>query len=347
MDGNEPLGLLTPAPDTLFLRCTSTHTFTKPNIRMNSNDHSFSQSMMVNDPAPTSASMDNWWLNQCDEISSRNGDSLLEMMRRSMCHTTTPSTFSRQATTVVPFSDDDSFNSNGWSWSAEEEEKLFTTTSRRGHNHPRTQSVGDLVGLALSHVDSEIASDLLQIEAPVNSNKRSVEEDDVAPKRRRVLEDSNTRFRPYQQEQWDARYEQLLTFKKTCGHCCVPHTFEENPTLSRWVKRQRYQYRLRQEEKDSSMTADRVQKLEEVGFVWDSHAAAWQERLSELKQFLEQNGHSSVPSNNPQNPQLATWVKCQRRQYKLFCRGKTSNMTAERIFALNELGFMWDMRRNC
>jgi Helicase associated domain len=53
-----------------------------------------------------------------------------------------------------------------------------------------------------------------------------------------------------------------------------------------------------------------------------------------------------VPSTYPENPQLATWVKCQRRQYKLLKDGKTSNMSLGRIEKLEELGFIWEMRKN-
>lgn len=152
------------------------------------------------------------------------------------------------------------------------------------------------------------------------------------------------RFRPYQERQWQEQFDELLKYKEKYGNCLVPHTFEENQTLSRWVKRQRYQYKLMKENKVTTMTDSRVIQLEEVGFIWDSHSAAWHERLGELEQYLKKNGDSHVPSNCPENPQLATWVKCQRRQGKLFFNGRPSNMTRERATALNRLGFSWGMR---
>lgn len=157
-------------------------------------------------------------------------------------------------------------------------------------------------------------------------------------------DDKSPRFRPYQEKQWVEQFDELLKFKAQNGHCLVPHTFDENPTLSRWVKRQRYQYKLKQESKQSTMTDARIVKLENVGFVWDSHAAAWEERLNELNAYKNEYGDCNVPSNYPKNPQLATWVKCQRRQCKLFWCGKTSNMTLERFASLNQLGFTWELR---
>ncbi|CAJ1967332.1 unnamed protein product [Cylindrotheca closterium] len=192
------------------------------------------------------------------------------------------------------------------------------------------------------------------LQSGANNNKRimplSVDVTANTPnKRARIAakEDDDSkapRFRPYQEKQWVEQFDELLKFKEERGHCLVPHTFEENPTLSRWVKRQRYQYKLKQEFKPSTMTDARIVKLEKVGFVWDSHAAAWEERRNELAAYKAEYGDCNVPSNYPQNPQLATWVKCQRRQCKLFWCGKTSNMTADRFASLNQLGFTWELR---
>ena len=61
--------------------------------------------------------------------------------------------------------------------------------------------------------------------------------------------------------------------------------------------------------KMSTMTDERVVLLEKIGFIWDSHAAAWAEKLHELKDYVRKHGHCNVPSTYPVNPQLATWVK--------------------------------------
>lgn len=183
------------------------------------------------------------------------------------------------------------------------------------------------------------------------------------------------KFRDYQEQQWQEQYAALLEYKGKHGHCCVPNTYKPNPTLGRWVsyilyillferiilrimvltkssfaimllqvKRQRYQYKLRQAGQQSTLVGSRVMALEDVGFVWDSHAALWEQRLNELKEYRAENGHCNVPSTYPQNPQLSTWVKCQRRQFRLTEKGKNSNLTQERIGALDDLGFVWDGR---
>lgn len=175
----------------------------------------------------------------------------------------------------------------------------------------------------------------------LNSKKRSYDEsfdeDDDE-------DEEGRRFRPYQAGQWTEKFDELCEYRKKMGHCLVPHTYRENLPLARWVKRQRYQYKLMMEGKPSTMTEDRVRALEEIGFVWDSQGAAWEERLDELREFCSVFHHCNVPSNYNENPQLATWVKCQRRQYKLHVEGKPSNMTTLRVQQLEGLGFEWELR---
>ena len=145
-------------------------------------------------------------------------------------------------------------------------------------------------------------------------------------------------------EQWNAKYEELVTFKKHHGHSNVPLEFAENPSLSHWVKRQRYQYGLKVEGKHSTLSNERQELLNSLGFVWDSHAASWDLRYEELLQFKERYRHCNVPTKYPQNPQLAIWVKCQRRQYKLHERGRKSNITPDRVQKLLDIGFVFHPR---
>lgn len=157
---------------------------------------------------------------------------------------------------------------------------------------------------------------------------------------------SSKRFRTFQKEQWGSMYKDLYDYRRRFGHCLVPHNFQENLPLARWVKRQRYQYKLLLEGKLSTMTPERVQKLENIDFVWDSQGLIWFERLSELREYKRVHGDCNVPTIFSANPRLATWVKCQRRQYRLFQESRPSNITQERINILESIGFEWDLRAN-
>jgi hypothetical protein len=91
------------------------------------------------------------------------------------------------------------------------------------------------------------------------------------------------------------------------------------------------------------MTSERVDLLNAVAFIWDSHDVNWREKLDSLIEFRSAKGHANVPSNY-HDKKLATWIKCQRRQYKLYWEGKSSAMTPERICELEKVGFEWEIR---
>lgn len=114
-------------------------------------------------------------------------------------------------------------------------------------------------------------------------------------------------------KRWKERYCDLVQYQNRFGHCCVPSQWQQNPPLAQWVKRQRYQLKLRKEGQHSTMSKERESALNKLGFVWDPHTAFWEERLRELEQFRQENGHANVPTKYPQNPQLAIWAKVSRK----------------------------------
>ena len=67
---------------------------------------------------------------------------------------------------------------------------------------------------------------------------------------------------------WEENFAELLEYKRTHGDCLVKYNYEANPKLARWVDRQRYWYKLMTSGKKSQMTQERVQKLQEAGFVF-------------------------------------------------------------------------------
>jgi hypothetical protein len=154
----------------------------------------------------------------------------------------------------------------------------------------------------------------------------------------------SVRFRSHQAENWTEKYEELLDYRLRNGHCLVPNAYPDK-SLPEWVKRQRYQYKLKGLGKHSTMSDDRIVALEKIGFVWNSHDAAWEERLKELGMYNCIFGDCNVPSNYNPNPQLAVWVKRQRRQYKFLQQGEVSTMTPSRIEKLLALGFAWSGRK--
>jgi hypothetical protein len=144
---------------------------------------------------------------------------------------------------------------------------------------------------------------------------------------------------------WNVRLEQLCEFKAQFGHYLVPKQYSAKPELGRWVSRQRNNYKLYQEGKSGPMTAERIQKLESVGFeLKTSSAAFWSVKFQQLCKYKTQFGHCLVPCRYSENPKLGQWVATQRQLFKLFQEGKPSRMTAERIQKLESVGFIWKIR---
>ena len=107
----------------------------------------------------------------------------------------------------------------------------------------------------------------------------------------------------------------------------------------------REEFKKRENGKQSSMTAERIAKLNNLGFDWAVVSEAWETRLQELQEFHETHGHCRIPLKYPQNPSLGNWVMTMRKEFKKRENGKQSSMTAERIAKLNNLGFVWSVHR--
>jgi hypothetical protein len=129
-------------------------------------------------------------------------------------------------------------------------------------------------------------------------------------------------------EDWWTRYDQLVAYHKDHGHCNVPSQDEANRQLGKWVSRQRYL------NKKGELEDDRVAKLNELGFVWNSQDQSWQKRYGQLVAYHKDHGHCNVPSQD-EDRQLVRWVKTQR-EFK-----KDGKLADDRVAKLNELGFQW------
>ena len=73
---------------------------------------------------------------------------------------------------------------------------------------------------------------------------------------------------------WDTRRKELATYKQVNGHTNVPQRCTSNKPLGNWVKAQRQHYKLFfREGKNSQMTTERIESLNELDFEWSSRKA--------------------------------------------------------------------------
>ena len=148
---------------------------------------------------------------------------------------------------------------------------------------------------------------------------------------------------------WEDRYFELQAFKREKGHCRVPARYKANPKLGRWVMTQRRQFTLLMQGYPNTLTAERINRLEGIGFTWcirPEPVKTWNSKFQELMEYKNTYGNCNVPQRYQDNPKLGTWVHTQRRQYKLMIEGKKSSMTQEKIQALDSIGFFWTTKPN-
>jgi hypothetical protein len=67
----------------------------------------------------------------------------------------------------------------------------------------------------------------------------------------------------------------------------------------------------------------------------------WRDNFRKLCEFKVQFGHSLVSSRYSANPKLGTWVSTQRTLHRKNTEEKATSLTAERVRALDGIGFDW------
>ena len=107
---------------------------------------------------------------------------------------------------------------------------------------------------------------------------------------------------------------------------------------------------MRTQRNSGRLSADRIAKLDALGFAWVSSSyeevdgeginRAWKTRYDELVQYKALRGDCKVPYNWSENPQLGRWVSQQRQQKK------SGKLHLKREEMLNSIGFDWGSKRN-
>jgi Helicase associated domain/Helicase conserved C-terminal domain len=153
--------------------------------------------------------------------------------------------------------------------------------------------------------------------------------DKISSERRQRLDEIGFVWDPHE-EAWEEGFAVLTTFKAREGHCRVPDGHVETTcNLGKWIGRRRA---VR-----DTMPAERRQRLDEIGFVWDPLEEAWREGFAALTTFKTREGHCRVPQRHVEGAfKLGAWVSKQR--------GKRNNMFAELRQRLDEIGFVWRVK---
>jgi hypothetical protein len=184
-----------------------------------------------------------------------------------------------------------------------------------------------------------------------------------AKKKQRVV-NTTSRLREEKRDKYfEEQFELLQQYKNKYGSCDVPQIAKSSPpefkSLGSWVNRTRVAMNLYQDNKDkpaaeaaasskSKLDDTKVKRLLEIGFVMTPaskkpHTASdrgdltWDEMFEILKEYKAKHGNMDVP-DLPKSA-LRYWIVRVRESYTKLKEGKPTQMTAQRIAKLTEIGF--------
>lgn len=181
-------------------------------------------------------------------------------------------------------------------------------------------------------------------------------------------------------ETWWTRLGELKVFKEEYGHLNIDEVefsmedsdsqsyFENigntmNATkLRHWVKLQRVEYSRFEKQEKTSLTAERIKALSELGFVWNRHKELWQEKFKQLQIFQDEfytfDVPTSIPSSNASTAkmygsrdetfwantiELGRWVAKQKMYFRRYKRHEElQSPWLERMAQLDKIGFLRD-----
>ena len=190
-----------------------------------------------------------------------------------------------------------------------------------------------------SHSSSSSSTKTTATATSSSSFQRTLSEDEI-----RVLDDLDFCW-DIRALKWEHRFQELQAFQKIHGHCSV--STREYPKLGVFVQNQRREYRKLLGGNRTTLTPQRIERLQRIGFEWQrSHDERWEERYNDLVAFQRQYGHVNVPEDYAANFPLGQWVMNQRTAYRWHQQGLPTGLTKERIRKLNKLEFQWKWKES-
>jgi len=140
---------------------------------------------------------------------------------------------------------------------------------------------------------------------------------------------------------WELMYEQAKEYYRQNGHLEVPKRYKtpDGYALGGWIFTQR---KVRSGEQYGNLDERKIQKLNEIGMVWDSvRDLSWERHFNEAKAYFEKYGDLKVPVRytTKTGVKLGAWINNLRTYRK---SGLQKNyLTQNRIDLLDQIGMLW------
>ncbi|MDB9950271.1 Helicase associated domain protein [Gammaproteobacteria bacterium] len=134
------------------------------------------------------------------------------------------------------------------------------------------------------------------------------------------------------QAAWERGFAALKSYKEEHGDCWVVRGTKHNGfNLDAWIRNQRTAKNA------GLLAADRMQRLDDIGIVWNMVTALWEKRFASLQAYKEMHGDCNVVTGSKHDyTELGNWVAHQR------AAKSKGELTVEKVNRLEELGFVWN-----
>ena len=135
---------------------------------------------------------------------------------------------------------------------------------------------------------------------------------------------------------WDMYYASAKQYYKQNGNLEVPARYitEEGYALGSWLNNQKA---IRKGTIVGKLTEDQIQKLDDIGMIWDSLDYFWEQNFKLAKEYYLTYGSLDIPTNykSKDGKHLGNWILRQRQLYK------SNSLTDEQIKKLDSIGMDW------
>ena len=167
------------------------------------------------------------------------------------------------------------------------------------------------------------------------------------------LEKIGMTFKNINDDTWNKMYELAKKYYEHYGNLKIPRSFktlngydvdEKGCNLGLWIGTQKANY------KKGSLLEDKIKKLEKIGMIFENvNDDTWNMMYELAKKYYEHYGNLIIPRSfktvdgyevDEKGYKLGVWISTQRFSYK------KGTLFEDRIKKLEEIGMMWNIRKN-
>lgn len=144
-------------------------------------------------------------------------------------------------------------------------------------------------------------------------------------------------------DKWVKGFDEAKRYYSIHGDLRVPAGYitDSDYHLGSWIGTQRARYYLKNNEK--ALSDQQINRLEEIGMIWDRVDDLWQQGFIRAKDYYEKHGNLLVPSNYicEDGYNLGNWISSRRCAYH--GTGTWAKLSKEQILMLEQIGMIWDV----